>query len=171
MSQQGAKTGVIPDPFRFAAEGRALGGEVAEAKLVRLVDALAEAAGSIRYSVRGTVGDDRKARLLLEASGMLQLRCQRCLGSLGWPLALETELVLVRPGESIPDEELEDDEADAIEAAPDMDVLALLEDEILLALPIAPRHEDCDAPRPEGGTGKESPFAVLARLRGSGGRE
>jgi hypothetical protein len=43
----------------------------------------------------------------------------------------------------------------------------LIEDEILLALPTAPRHDDCVLP---GGVGKESaivsPFSVLAGLHG-----
>ena len=58
-------------------------------------------------------------------------------------------------------------QVDAIELDGELDVLALVEDEILLALPIAPRHQVCDAPQPEGGTSKESPFAALASLRGS----
>jgi uncharacterized protein len=52
-----------------------------------------------------------------------------------------------------------------------MDVLALVEDEIVLAVPIAPRHESCDAPRPSDGVKKESPFAALAKLRKSDGAD
>ncbi|HHW65861.1 MAG TPA: metal-binding protein, partial [Rhodocyclaceae bacterium] len=82
-------------------------------------------------------------------------------------LRVDTLLQPVRSGQPIPDEELEDDEVDAIEIDGGLDVMALLEDEILLALPIAPRHQVCEAPRPEGGASKESPFAALASLRGS----
>lgn len=130
---------------------------------------MADRAGEVVYELAGEIGPDRKPRLVLLASGLLVLRCQRCLGAMQWPLKLASVLQLVRPGQPIPDEELERDEFDAIEATPDMDVVALVEDEIVLAVPIAPRHEDCDVPRPSDGVEQESPFAALARLRkGSG---
>lgn len=170
MSQQGIPSRVISDPFRFAAEERSVQGEVAVADLLRLSDALASSEGSVLWKLEGAlVGDGarREPRLRLTASGPLDLCCQRCLGGLPWMLGLDSRLHLVRAGQPIPEEELEDDEVDAIEVEGDLDVLALLEDEILLALPVAPRHENCDAPRPVGGASKESPFAALASLRGS----
>lgn len=160
---------LIPDPFRFASEGRSLSGEIALAGLARLADVLVERSGSLAYRVSGTVGVDRKPMLSLQVSGKLVLKCQRCLGPMEWPVAIDTLFELVRPGQAIPDEELEEDAYDAIEAEPDMDVLALVEDEIVLAVPIAPRHEDCDAPRPVGGAEKESPFSKLSGLRKTGG--
>lgn len=160
---------LIPDPFRFAGEGRSLSGEVALAELSRLADVLAERSGALAYRVAGEVTVDRKSMLRLEVSGELALRCQRCLGSMVWPVAIDTLFELVRPGQPIPDEELEEDAYDAIEASVDMDVLALVEDEIVLAVPFAPRHEDCDAPRPVGGAVKESPFAKLSGLGKTGG--
>jgi uncharacterized protein len=65
---------------------------------------------------------------------------------------------------------LEDDEEefDSILAEAKLDVLDMLEEEILLSLPIAPRHEagDCQAAGGESaGKGKENPFAALANLR------
>lgn len=169
MSQKGSSPVVLSDPFKFARDSRVLRGEVAVAGLGRLVDQLFDSSGSIVWALTGELGVDRKPRLRLTASGSLQLRCQRCLGGLEWPLALTSTLLLVPPGQPIPDEELEDDEQDAIEAVADMDVVALVEDEILLTLPIAPRHDDCDVPRPEGGGEKKSPFAVLAGLKTGAG--
>jgi uncharacterized protein len=74
------------------------------------------------------------------------------------------------------------DEAEAAEldADSDDDVLALarwmnlrdlVEDELLLALPLVPRHERCPEPLPfvpeaEGSEALEHPFAALERLRG-----
>ncbi len=170
MSQQGVPFRVIPDPFRFAAESRSIAGELAVADLIRLSDALASSEGVLVWRVSGSMvegAEGLEARLRLQVDGALQLRCQRCLGGLEWPLRLDTLLQPVRVGQPIPEEELEDDEVDAIEIEGELDVLALLEDEILLALPIAPRHQVCEAPRPDGGSSKESPFAALASLRGS----
>lgn len=160
---------LIPDPFRFASEGRSLSGEVMLADLLRLADVLAEQSGGLAYRVSGDVGIDRKSMLRLQVNGELALRCQRCLEPMVLPVAIDTLFELVRPGQSIPDEELEEDAYDAIEASADMDVLALVEDEVVLAVPFAPRHEDCDAPRPVGGAVKESPFSKLSGLRKTDG--
>ncbi|MDT3669044.1 MAG: YceD family protein [Aromatoleum sp.] len=162
---------VIPDPFRFAAEGGSVSGAIALADLGRLSDVLVDTSGEVTYSLVGEFGLDRKALLRLTAAGMLPMHCQRCLGRLEWPLDVEVVLELVRPGQPIPEDELENDEFDAIEAVPDLDVLALVEDEIVLAVPIAPRHESCDAPRPVKGSEKESPFASLVKLRKNDGAE
>lgn len=162
---------VIPDPFKFAAEGQSISGGVPLANLGRLADLLVDQQGTVSYSVAGELGRDRQARLRVKASGMLPMQCQRCLGRMEWPLDIETVLELVRKGQPIPDEELENDEFDAIEATVDMDALALVEDEVVLAMPIAPRHEDCDVPHPsEGVATRESPFATLDRLRKSGAK-
>ncbi|AYH44735.1 YceD family protein [Azoarcus sp. DN11] len=156
---------VIPDPFKFAAEGRSLIGTIPLAELSRLADVLLDKSGEVQFSLVGEMGIDRKPRMQLAITGELRVRCQRCLGSMAWPLGVKVQFELVRPGQPIPEDELEEDEFDAIEATPDMDVRALVEDEIVLAVPIAPRHEQCEAPRPDGGAVKESPFASLEKLR------
>ncbi|MCC4117839.1 YceD family protein [Aromatoleum toluclasticum] len=162
---------VLPDPFKFAAEGRSLSGVIPLAELRRLGDVLLDKSGSVQFSLVGEMGVDRKPRMRLAVSGELQVRCQRCLSSMVWPLELDALFELVRPGQSIADDELEEDGFDAIEATPDMDVTAFVEDEIVLAVPIAPRHEMCEAPRPDGGAIKESPFASLEKLRKTDGAE
>jgi len=177
MSQQSASRGRIADPFRFAAEARTLSGEVEVAELARLADVLAGSEGVVGWRIEGSLvarspagggaSGRQEPRLRLVLGGRLDLRCQRCLGGFEWPLAVEATLQPVRAGQPIPDEELEDDEVDAIEIAEGLDVLALIEDEILLALPIAPRHEQCEVPRGMNGANEESPFAALASLRGS----
>jgi uncharacterized protein len=46
-----------------------------------------------------------------------------------------------------------------------LDLTPLLEEEILLALPIAPRHERCEPPAAAAASKEASPFAQLARLK------
>jgi uncharacterized protein len=60
----------------------------------------------------------------------------------------------------------DDEELDAIMAEPEFDVLALVEDEIIMGLPLSPLHDDCgsellDRARAD----KPNPFAVLAALK------
>ena len=170
MSQHGVPSRIVPDPFRFAAEFRSIEGKLAVADLLRLSGTLASVDSVLDWRFEGFMvegAEGLEPRLRLHVEGGLDLRCQRCLGGLVWPLRVDTLLQPVRSGQAIPEGELENDEVDAIEIDGELDVLALLEDEILLALPIAPRHQVCEAPRPEGGSSKESPFAALASLRGS----
>ncbi|MDR2032067.1 MAG: YceD family protein [Azoarcus sp.] len=179
MSEQGIAglaAGRIADVFRFAAERRALAGEIAVSLFERLADQLVDSEGAVRWRLAGSFDAEGRPRLYLEASGRLTLRCQRCLGRLAWELTVAAALLPVRAGQALPEDELENDEVDVVEVDGDgeVDVLSLIEDEILLALPIVPRHEDCAAPRPtetdgDGASRGESPFAALAGLRGNSG--
>ncbi|MDR0702358.1 MAG: YceD family protein [Azoarcus sp.] len=161
----------IADVFRFAAEGGVLEGETPVADFNRLADWLAERVDAVRWRLAGRLDAEGGPRLDLGVAGRLVLRCQRCLEGMAWDLALDAVLQPVRAGQVLPRDELENDEFDVIEVDGDVDVLSLLEDEIILALPIAPRHEDCGVSRraeTDGGARGESPFGVLAGLRGGG---
>lgn len=175
MSEQdiaGFGTARLVDLFSFAAGRGAMAGETPVMAFGRLADQLAERGGTVRWRLRGELDADGRPRLTVEVSGQLALRCQRCLAALQQPLAIVAVLQPVRSGEDLPENELENDEVDAIEVDGEVDALSLVEDEILLALPIAPRHEDCGALRrteTDEGAGGKSPFAVLAGLRGRNG--
>jgi len=62
----------------------------------------------------------------------------------------------------------EDELVDIIPATPHLDLHATLEEEVMLGLPMAPRHAEgeCHVPG-EGGGGERRPsaFAVLAKLK------
>jgi uncharacterized protein len=158
---------VLPDPIRFALDGRSLSGRAPLADLQRMSDVLADSSGEVEWSLVGVCGVDGKPFLHLEFKARPVFRCQRCLTGLKLDFDHFSVLRLVRPGTQIGDDELENDEYDTIEAQPDLDVIALLEEEMLLALPLALVHESCESPRPQGGDEKKSPFDVLASLRGS----
>ena len=101
----------------------------------------------------------------VDITGEPVLCCQRCLGGVKFPLNIRSRLQLIAPGEEWPDDDLVDDSADAIEAEKALVVLPLIEDEVLLALPIAPRHEQCESPSANAGELGLSPFAALAALK------
>lgn len=97
--------------------------------------------------------------LNIEAS--LPVRCQRCLEIMDIQLDLAFDY-LISDQETI--EADENDEMDWLEAAPEMDVALLVEDELLLAMPFAPTHaHDCAQMKFESGE-KANPFAVLQNL-------
>jgi uncharacterized protein len=72
--------------------------------------------------------------------------------------------------------ELEDDESseDVLVLSQDFDLVGLIEDEVLMDLPVVPRHETCPVaikllaadPDFEDTPAKPNPFAVLAGLKG-----
>ena len=152
------------DSVDFARNGKEIRGEIAVSELSRLGDMLTKSDGSLTYIVRGYREADRD---MLEVSlqGACALRCQRCLGELEYPVNLVSRLRLL-PAEQLDEAEVDDDEMDAIEADPRLDVVALVEDELLLGLPFAPMHpEGACASATNDLQHKVNPFAVLAGLK------
>lgn len=70
----------------------------------------------------------------------MELTCQRCLDPIRVPVAIDAELQLAETVREISEA---DDEIDRVLASRRMDVASLVEDEVILALPMAPRHEEC----------------------------
>lgn len=140
MSGQGSAQTVI-DSLEFARTGQALRGSLSLPGLARLKDGLADAVGTVEFEVKG--GHDARRRPILKVAihGMLHLQCQRCLEALDHPLQILNTLLLVGVGEAAAGE-LDDEDIEWIEASRELDVATLVEDEILLSLPYAPRHEE-----------------------------
>lgn len=160
MSQQ-----PVIDSFAFAREGRVLEGALAVSGLVRLHDLLAEISGEVRYRLQGLKGEHGQPQLRLAASGSIPLACQRCLEAIHVDLDVDSLLELVPEGAEMSQEELEDDTRDFLPVAGGLEVAALIEDEILLALPVAPRHENCGFPGAAEAGELASPFAALGKLK------
>jgi uncharacterized protein len=152
------------DSVDFARNSREIRGEIALSALSRLADKLAKSDGSLIYIVSGYREDGRDI-LKVFLQGVCVLRCQRCLGDLKYPVNLVSQLWLL-PADRLDEAEEDDDEMDAIEADPRLDVLALIEEELLLDLPFAPRHPDgeCESAMHDIQQ-KANPFAVLAGLK------
>jgi uncharacterized protein len=155
----------VIDALEFARQDGHIEGEIPVTDLHRLADQLVDSQGSVACSVTGEVDRDGHAYLVLAMSGELRLRCQRCLQALVWPLQVASRMRLVAEGEAWPDEDLLDDDCDPIEADKALALLSLIEDEILLAVPISPRHEACELPAGAVTGGVSSPFASLAQLK------
>ena len=166
MSGQGSTQTVI-DSLEFARTGQTLRGNLPLPDLARLRDSLADTAGSVEFEVTG--GEDARNRPILRIAirGMLHLQCQRCLEALDHPLQLLNTLLLVAGGAGTAGG-LGDEDAEWIEASRELDVASLVEDEILLSLPYAPKHQDGSC-RPSGAAIAEgmarSPFAALEALK------
>lgn len=160
---------VIPDPFEFARRGNTLSGEVDARSLLRLADDLRDlgVVQPVCYELSGSRRDD-KLFLVVTASAHLTLQCQRCLGDVQCLVEADSRLLLVPRTENLPDEELEEDDFDPIHAGHDFNVLGTVEEELLLALPLAPTHGDCSVPAAKENGDDRSPFAVLKGMKTRG---
>lgn len=157
--------GTVIDCLEFARSGGVLERSVGLDELPRLADVLVATKGFLSVRLEGLRDDKGKSWLKVDIAGEPVLCCQRCLGGVKFPLAISSRLQLMAPGEEWPDDDLADDSADAIEAEKALAVLSLVEEEVLLALPIAPRHEQCEPPSGDATENGPSPFAALAALK------
>jgi uncharacterized protein len=167
------------DVNSFAAEGAALRGDDPVSGYHRLAAELAlqmpdaavtwEATGEQRP---GAVGG-ASPWLHLSADATVPLVCQRCL------TPVQTDLHVDRWFRFVADEataEAEDDgsEEDLLVAARDFDLRSLIEDELLMEIPVTPVHDACpvavqlsaqDDDFGASEANKPNPFAVLGALR------
>lgn len=166
------------DVEAFAAESASLEGEWPLDNLPRLAASSHDPSApgpAIRWRVAGRLVKARvgppEVWLDLEASTHLPLQCQRCLGSVGADVTVDRALRFV-PGEAAAAALDADSEDDVLELTRALDLRDLVEDELILALPLVPMHDRCpqplvaatEAPAPAEAE-RPHPFAALAALK------
>ena|SRR5664279_5297287 len=168
------------DVAAFAAAAGERAGEWAADRLQRLTSAtLAPDDGSPRPPVAWHVAGGRRLvegagvqpSLAIAADTEATLECQRCLQPMLLPLHAERRIFFVEGEDAAAalDAESEDD---VLALTPALDLRELIEDELLLALPLVPRHADCPEPLPRAFVEDpavdpaDNPFAALAVLKG-----
>jgi len=157
---------IVIDSLAFAREGGLLQGELPVASLTRVLDLLVDSTGHLGYRVQGQMGPRNRPQLMLQLDGVLSVCCQRCLEGIDYPVRVRSLLELVKDEEELTQEEIEDDSRDFLTAQKELDVVGLIEDEVILDLPPAPRHDSCALPDAGRQTEKVSPFSVLKGLKG-----
>lgn len=168
------------DVATFAAEGASLAGHWPGPTLDRLADLqaapqdapLAEVAWQVQGERRPVTGGEPELWLALKADTGAWLTCQRCLQPFQVPLVIDRRIRFVR-GETQAEALDAESDDDVLALARSTDVRALLEDELLLALPLVPRHGVCPQPLPmaveadvpEDEPARPNPFAALQALK------
>ncbi len=132
------------DAEAVAAQGAVIEREFALSGFTRLRDRLAAPDGSVRARLSLRLVDGVAAGEI-ELTAAVMLECQRCLQPMARELRSESELAFVAgDAERVPAE------YEVIAGDPKrVDLAALVEDELLLALPVIARHapgEDCRWP-------------------------
>lgn len=111
--------------------------------------------------------------LHLQANTAVPLTCQRCMAAVQTPVQVNQWYRFVAT-EEIAMEQDDASEEDLLVMAPQFDLLGLLEDELLMALPLVPMHDECPVlpafsagviDAPENMPEKPNPFAALAQLK------
>jgi len=165
----------------FCRSGVTLQGKWPQAGLQRLAGSLAGAgpdavpvAWSASGELRPVAGGEPETWLHLKAATTVALQCQRCLQAMTEALQVDRHFRFVR-GEAEAARLDEVSEDDVLELPPRLDLQELVEDELILALPLVPRHERCPTPLPVGDEAEAPgeapaphPFAALAALRRRG---
>jgi len=159
--EAGVLTGQEPlrDHARLLAETQGRGGET-----------------PVTWSATGELRNPRHVSpqiwLHLTAGTTLSLTCQRCLGPVEVPVSVDRLFRFVTDEETAAAED-DQSEEDVLALSRDFNVLGLVEDELLMEMPLAPRHETCPpvhvVVEDEGFEGSsarhENPFAVLGQLK------
>jgi uncharacterized protein len=165
------------DVAALASRGEVLQGRTPLKEMPRLCDAGDDRDGVVEWSVRGSrlsrPGGEAVIGLELDAATVVQRACQRCLEPLRVALHVNRCLHFVRGEDEAARLDAEGDE-DFLALQPALDLVELIEDELLLALPIVPRHDHCIELGDLGAAGELSddagsaaphPFAALAGLK------
>lgn len=177
----------LPDPRRLdvaalAESAGELSGQWPLSEMSRLADMVhRESAGADELAQWDVRGEKRKSGsgpaevwLHLHAHASCLLVCQRCLQPVATAIDAQRSFMFVA-GEAAAAELDAQCEDDVLALTRELDLRELVEDELMLSLPLVPKHEQCPSPLVAPQTGPElvadtpHPFAVLAALRRGAG--
>jgi uncharacterized protein len=152
---------------RLSAKPLKFEGTFTPADLERLEESLADGRGELRYRVTARLDPQRRKVVSCIIEGFVFLTCQASLEPFRHDVAIDERLVLVESEAELPSIEEESETEDYLVADEPLDIRDLVEDAVLLALPMVPRKPGLEAPRQglEDAVRKESPFAALASLK------
>jgi uncharacterized protein len=163
----------------FAQEGAVLRGHEPLRHLARL---LAETQGRgadapVKWVAQGELRNPGHVNpeiwLHLQADAVLALTCQRCLTEVEVPVTVDRRYRFA-PDEEAAAAQDEEAEEDVLALSRDFDLIGLVEDEMLMEMPLAPRHEACPVPVTlaavdedfeTAAAERENPFAALGALK------
>jgi len=156
-------------PTEFARAAESLRGSLAVIEMPRLRDIVviypAQAAdeNKVDYAIEGEVTERGHEALRLAVKGRLWLTCQRCLEPLSVSIETSRRIILAPDADAV-EAEYDAEDTDVVDTQESINLGELIEDEVLLSVPLSPRHdtESCGLKIAPQEPVRESPFAVLA---------
>jgi uncharacterized protein len=159
----------VIDAFEFCRINGSREGVTPVAEMTRLTKDCADTSGTISWKVEGSTSKMGFPQMTLSVKGTVQLVCQRCLTPYAFEMHSSTLLMLGKDDEQADEIEqmLDDESIDVIVGSRSMDLMDLVEDEALLALPHTPKHDVCpdSALLDKAKSAKLSPFDALKGLK------
>jgi len=134
--------GTVINNIEFAQKALEIHDIIPLLQFTRLQDLLVSQQGKLDCRLSGGRDANNLAYLQLQVKGAMPLLCQRCLQPFDFGVDIDLRYKIVRDEAQLPAPEDEGDDEDFLLSQADMPVLELIEDELLLALPMAPRHAD-----------------------------
>ncbi len=160
------------DPNVMARENFAIVCDVPVSGFPRLAEMLTSLNGVVRVTLKASMSPDRRPATTIGLVAALEQSCQRCLQPVSVIIDHEHTVVWVADEAELARlDALDDESADPdweflpMPVPPRVETLALVEDELILALPIVPLHEVCALPKAATEQVEDHPFAALAQLK------
>jgi uncharacterized protein len=157
----------VIQPDRLTAKGIVFEGSLSPDELEGLDDLVAGPEGELNYRVEARLDRQQRRIVSCRISGFVTLACQATGELFRHPVMIDDHLVLVAAEAELPPFEAESDESDYVVAAGPMPVQDLVEEAVVLALPMVPRKPGTESSAAEavGAEKDPSPFAALGSLK------
>ena len=152
-------------PERLTEREKVYKGVAGLGELPGLEDSVANDDMELSYTVTARLDEHRRKVVSCIIEGFVFLTCQTTLEAFRHKISVRDQLVLVDSEDQLPPIEEESDAEDYMVADGPIDVLDLVEEEVLLALPMVPRRPGLPEADKPAAQKAESPFAALAGLR------
>lgn len=153
------------EPIRLAERGETIAGDLAVSQMPRLRQSLHDASGTVHVRLDCVPGEGGAIRIRGRLVTTLNMECQRCLAAFAVPLDVAVDAVTAIEGDPAADS------ADVLMRGERHEVHLgdFVEDELILAVPLAPLHPAEQCPMAEyrttGTERRASPFAALETLK------
>ncbi|HHH47489.1 MAG TPA: metal-binding protein [Gammaproteobacteria bacterium] len=161
------------EPLSLAEKGRTLSGQLPLRGLDRLCQSLQDEKGVVDVSLHFDKDEVGQPRVMGRLAAVLQLQCQRCMQVMEMPVSVDVRLGIVRTQKQA--ESLPGNYDPLLVSEQPMTAADIVEDELILALPLVALHEMKSCPAAEALAERDeqdevvpqrkNPFAVLAELK------
>jgi len=156
------------NPLRLARADTTLNGRINIGEMERLGPLLQQTQGQVDFELKFSQDPDGITYVTGQCFTTLVMKCQRCFGSMAIAIETRTRLIVVTSIEAAG--EIPDDFEPLLFTGENIALCGLIEEEILLALPIAPLHgsNECQVRAEEhmvANDNRENPFSVLINIK------
>ena len=163
------------EPLRLAQNGLKLSGELFVKDMPRLCESLTDNEGQIRVDLAFDMDEIGTPYMAGRLTADVSMMCERCLSPMTVNLSVDCLLAMVISERKVA-ALAEQYDPWLLESNASVPLNAVIEDELMLALPLVPRHREACLPSDAWFSGdergideeepqKESPFAILSQLK------